>query len=81
MRMFANDTVLFLSNDNLKTLNKDVNYELLNIEAWLNANKLSLNYLKTKYLLIKPKTKTSQLCKFAVTIKGIETENASQPNI
>ena len=73
-RLFADDTVLFLSNDNLKTLNKDVNYELLNIEAWLNANRLSLNYSKTKYLLIKPKTKTSQLCKFAVTIKGIEQE-------
>ena len=43
MRLFADDTALFLSNDNLKTLNKDVNYELLNIEAWLNANKLSLN--------------------------------------
>ena len=73
-RLFADDTVLFLSNDDLKTLHKDVNYELLNIEAWLNANKLSLNYSKTKYLLIKPKTKTSQLCKFAVTIKGIELE-------
>ena len=46
MRLFADDTALFLSNDNLKTLNKDVNYELLNIEAWLNANKLSLNYSK-----------------------------------
>ena len=73
-RLYADDTVLFLSNDDLKTLNKNVNYELLNIEAWLNANKLSLNYSKTKYLLIKPKTKTSQLCKFAVTIKGIELE-------
>ena len=74
MRLFADDTALFLSNDNLKTLNKDVNYELLNIEAWLNANKLSLNYSNTKYLLIKPKTKTSQSYKFAVTIKGIELE-------
>ena len=71
-RLFADDTALFLSNDNLKILKKDVNYELLNIKAWLNANNLSLNYSKTKYLLIKPKTKTSQLCKFAVTIKGIE---------
>ena len=72
--LFAGDTALFLSNDNLKTLNKDVNYKLLNIEAWLNANKLSLNYSKTKYLLIKPMAKTSQWCKFAVTIKGIELE-------
>ena len=37
--------------------------ELLNIrvikklvEVWFNANKLSLNYSKTKYLLIKLKT-------------------------
>ena len=27
-RLFADDTALFLSNDDLKTLNKDVNYEL-----------------------------------------------------
>ena len=73
-RLFADDTALFLSNDSLKTLNKDVNHELLNKEAWINANKLSLNYSKTKYLLIKPKTTTSQLCKFAVTIKDIEPE-------
>ena len=66
--------MLFLSNDSLKTLIEDVNYELLNIEAWLNANKLSLNCSKTKYLPIKPKTKTSQLCKFVVTIKGIKLE-------
>ena len=64
-RLFADDTTLFLSNDNLKTLNKNVNYELLNIEVWLNANKLSLNYSRTKYQLIKPKTKTTykvQIC-------------------
>ena len=30
-RLFTDDTALFQSNDNLKTLNKDVNYELLNI--------------------------------------------------
>ena len=73
-QLFADDTALFLSNDNSKTQNKNVNYELLNIEAWLNAIKLSLNNTKAKYLLIKPKTKTSQLCKLAVTIKGIELQ-------
>ena len=56
-QLFAEDTALFPFDEHLKTLNKDVNYELHNIEAWLNVNKLSLNYSKTKYLLIKPKTK------------------------
>ena len=78
-RLFADDTALFLSNDNLKTLNKNVNCELLNIEAWLKANKLSLNYSKTKYLHRKPNTKTSQLCKFAVAIKGTELEKCQSP--
>ena len=33
-----------------------------------------LNYAKTEYLLIKPKTNSSQLCKFTLTINGIELQ-------
>ena len=45
---------------------------MLKGETRLNANKLTINYAKTKYLLIKPNTNSSQLCKFTLTIKGIE---------
>ena len=73
-RLFADDTALLLSDENLIALNNKVNSELLKVETWLNANKLTLNYAKTKYLLIKPKTNSSQLCKFIHTIKGIELQ-------
>ena len=73
-RLFADDTALLLSDENLIALNNEFNSELLKVETWLNANKLTLNYAKTKYLPIKPKTNSSQLCKFTLTIKGIELQ-------
>ena len=72
-RLFADDTALLLTHSNLTTLNK-VNSEFSKIENWLNANKLSLNYSKTKYLLYTPKSKDSQLYNFTVKTKGIKLE-------
>ena len=73
-RLFADDTALLLTDSNLTTLNKKVNSEFSKIENWLNANKLSLNYSKTKYLLYTPKSKDSQLYDFTVKTKGIKLE-------
>ena len=65
-RLFADDTALILSDKNMKSFNVKVNSELIKVEQWLNPNKLSLNYSKTKYLLIKPFAKihtlTSLVC-------------------
>ena len=47
--MFADDTNLFYSHKNIKELFKIMNEELLHIQQWFNANKLSLNTTKTKY--------------------------------
>ena len=47
--MFADDTNFFYSNKNIKQLFHVMNQELLNIQTWFNANKLSLNITKTKY--------------------------------
>ena len=47
--MFADDTNLFYSHRNIKELFKIMNEELLHIQQWFNANKLSLNTTKTKY--------------------------------
>ena len=47
--MFADDTNLFFSHKNIKELFKTMNQELINIQQWFNANKLSLNIKKTKY--------------------------------
>ena len=49
--MFADDTNLFYSHNNIKILFKNVNDELEKISQWFKANKLSLNEGKTKFTL------------------------------
>ena len=46
--MFADDTNLFYSHEDINTLFSDVNEEIKKIEQWFKANKLSLNIKKTK---------------------------------
>ena len=47
--MFADDTNLFFSHHDIKTLFDTVNNELSKIRQWFIANRLSLNAKKTKY--------------------------------
>ena len=56
--MFADDTNLFYSHNNIKILFKNANDELEKISKWFKANKLSLNEGKTKFTLFhKPRDK------------------------
>ena len=47
--MFADVTNLFFSHSNTNILFEKMNKELTNVSNWFNANKLSLNYKKTKF--------------------------------
>ena len=49
--MFADDTNLFYENKNIVKLFGTVNEELMDINDWFMANKLSMNVGKTKYSL------------------------------
>jgi len=49
---FADDTVLVLNDNNLEKLQNSLNCEMTKAIDWLNANKLSLNISKTKYMLV-----------------------------
>ena len=49
--MYADDTNLFYSNNDIETLFSAVNMELEKISEWFKANKLSLNVKKTNYTL------------------------------
>ena len=51
--LFADDTYLCLSDINVNNLHIRVNAELQNINFWRRKNKLSLNYNKTNFRLIK----------------------------
>ena len=49
--LFADDTTLYISDDNLYRLYAKMNEELNILTDWFKANKLSLNISKTKYIL------------------------------
>ena len=56
--MFADDTNLFYSHQDIKYLFKKVNTELQSINSWFISNKLSLNVGKTKFSFVhKPSKK------------------------
>ena len=60
--MFADDTNLFYSHHDIKTLFSTVNEELEKLGGWFTTNRLSLNITKTKYTFsIKTQLKTTYL--------------------
>ena len=48
---FADDTNGFIVDNNLQALYEKGNSELENIDNWTVANKLSINIIKTNYIL------------------------------
>ena len=50
--MYADDTVISLSSKSIDDLQNDLNLDLLKLQDWLHANKLSLNVVKTQSLII-----------------------------
>ena len=64
IRLFADDTNIFLEGKDGLSLTQQMNSELINITNWLKANKLSLNIKKSKYMIIasgKKQTLTSSI--------------------
>jgi len=59
--LFADDTNLFYSSKNIKTIFHTVNNELTHINEWFKANKLSLNITKTKYTLFMKSSRADNL--------------------
>ena len=55
-RMFADDATLTASGKSISELQVTINHDLANVKQWLSANKLSLNLIKTEYLLIEQLT-------------------------
>ncbi len=55
--LFANDTNVFVSGNNLQKLTTTVNIELDKLSAWLRLNKLSINVPKTRYMVFSNKHK------------------------
>ena len=50
--MYADDMTISLSSKSIADLRNDLNLDLLKLQDWLHANKLSLNVVKTQSLII-----------------------------
>ena len=55
--LFSDDTNILFSHTCLKQLNEVIQIEMNKITDWLNANKLSINTEKTKFILFRSKNK------------------------
>ncbi len=59
--LFAKDTALGVSSDNFQDLQMQMNREIDKVQNWLNANKLSVHYVKkTQYILFVPPSKNTE---------------------
>ena len=69
MHHFADDTNLLNVNSCVKSINKQVNYDLKNLSNWLNANKISLNVGKTELVLFTSSKKQLD-CDLKIKLNG-----------
>jgi len=68
---FADDTTLYASHSNINQLFSIANKQLENLFSWFCTNKLALNEIKTKYLVIRPSHMRPILVQLNITINGI----------
>ena len=58
---FADDTNVFFSHKNVDVIQKTLNDELPKLSDWCNANKLSVNLKKSKFMIFRPRQKRQTL--------------------
>ena len=73
--MFADDTNLFYSYKNIENLFFTMNNELVKINEWFKANKLSLNIKKTKFTLFHKKSLTKSRSTLPLAIPNLQIGN------
>jgi len=75
IKLYADDTFLCYQHEDLKILERDVNFELAKVYRWLVANRLTLNIIKSKYMLISKKK--VNFSSFSIKINEIELERCN----
>ena len=75
--LFADDTLLSLASKNLAKLQKEMNKELKHVFEWLYENKLTLNFTKTKYMVIS-KAKKIFDSDFKIKLNGVPLKRCSE---
>ena len=72
--LFADDTTLYASSDNIVNLYDLINHDLDNLTHWFRANKLSLNISKIHYMLISPNREINALNQNTIKIASDDIE-------
>ena len=75
--LFADDTNLIFHSNNINSLEQSTNEELKAISKWLQTNKLSLNVMKTKYILFHKPRKKIDRRKIEIKIDNNNIEEVS----
>ena len=75
--LFADDSNVFISGNNIDTIIQSMNAELEKLMVWLSINKLSLNIGKTNYMIFSPPRK-KPLATNPVIIRGTEIKQISE---
>lgn len=70
LKLFADDTNLFISGSDLTMLQTRANYNLSKLINWFHVNKLSVNADKTCYTVFAPKGKLCQNYAFSLFVSG-----------
>ena len=68
--LFADDSNLHMTNSCFNVLQTTVNLELCKIDHWLRANKLSLNYNKTNFMLLTSQKHNPAQCRISGVSRG-----------
>ena len=74
MKLFADDTNLFISGIDICALNNKCNYCIETLNQWFIANRLHMNVDKTN-IMVFPKTKSRDIC---VKLNEMNIENVHQ---
>ncbi len=69
---FADDTTLYISDQDPNELFRRANFEMNNLFKWFCANKLSLNPVKTKYIIIHPPQMKMDMSQLTLKVNGVE---------
>ena len=70
--LFADGTNMFITGKDMDTLCHQLNEDLRNVQEWLQCNKLSLNVLKTHYMVFAPRNKL--IDDIVVKIHGVQIQ-------
>ena len=71
--LFADDTNIFLSGDDVKEISKTLSKQLDKLNSWFAVNKLSLNVSKTNYMIFGNK-KIDKYMNICVRINGLSID-------